>query len=253
MGAKDTPLNEEPLFDRQQEALNEIHHLLHAYDCRNTCQDLNIAEGYVQGQFGLLIRCFPDGGLQKLERLVFFDAHPFRRGECHEANTSWSHRDCSSGPQAHHSDENKLYMGVSVFETVEGPEQIIPSEVRLHASDKSLGVGVELLYFSLSRGQFEFIEVPSNREIGAVGAGRSVLARERTSNLVKSIPEIAYYPSRNRGGIDRHSKINFGLEPLIDAIRVRLYKEGNFMSVGFGEIVDGRGEIFDVAIGPFNL
>jgi hypothetical protein len=243
-GAGAPVLSEKPLFERQQEALNEIAELLDRCRNRMTFDGLNLYERYVGSNLKVVLHIRP-----------LWDGHPMYAFFEVSKNTARHFGGMANRKKAMTASEitghwhNGLVF-VGRVECVEGEKKIIPSAVRLQSVDHFAGIGRETLYFFF-RGGFKRLSIPAKGKVNIadfcspIGAGEG--HREVVQTRTQIVDRVANDPKDFIGdGLGRMDN-----QMLLFPVGVEIAPNG----IGTcPEICRQLGlEIVDMAFGPFNL
>jgi hypothetical protein len=245
----------------------EITHLLEMYKNRLTLENFRLAEGYIKGQFHILVKFMVSADSQDYIALLRANVpdcanhvlKPDNQRSVWRNFKSWCDLDVwVADPETEYRDGTNTSQYFSVLvndvEMMKGPKFVVRSLVRLEKADSfSSFLPQEWLYFSTKQ-VFKSISGLGNRKsdhceflgIGnAVGAGKLIdEVIPRTSDAMDGIPDDKRELGQNWPELDQMIFRNLGLSIVL----------GNrFIGFSCEEGIPFPLELTEVMFGPFNF
>lgn len=240
------------LFEKRDDAARHARELMERCNNRLLVNDLRIAEHYVKGDLIVALDCVSGEPQQDNFRLLtkanklgrFNGVQPEAGGDLYRG------AGLGDGKPGHHD----LAVKVTVSDSIEGPEELIPSlSVGLQISDHLSGVGTQQLYFSLCTGAFKFILVPREWEVRPLGGISSGLQGQIVDEVVQARAEIGNGISNNSGYLSGHWARKRDLQDAGTGIAIRLYRLHDKIGVRSEKGAKAGLKIDDMMLGPFDL
>lgn len=232
----------------------EIRELCECFEKRLTFDNLTIAERYLKGELRIVLLGVvgPASHLDAVECCAVFERELPVGGSKPDLGEDVAGRelDLQDDAVVGGADDVEDPVLVVRVESVQTPEGVVPSLVRLGCSDCCLGLGADSLCASKSSG-LKLLRASRNREHRLVGGLAAVREYElpyevveRASQVVDGIP-CDESPPRVRLFADSHAPEEIA--------RVRVFLSDDHIGVTLDEGGDMRVEIRDVLFGPFDF
>jgi hypothetical protein len=247
-----TFLNEETLFERQNDALNEIEKLLERCRNRLTLDSIDIAENYIKGHIVLKVVCGIQGKAEKFS--AFFKARPVAEGTflenekpgCFDFDQPF-HLEVL-GKQANVYNFPVFAINVSV---VKCKKKIIPSWVWFESLNHSDGVHGDHIFYSVDLTEENVLSLPKweFHSFGNIGTSmqRGQCDHEKIKAASYDIDGLSNVNSEQFRGLLSEAKF----EDFLEGIEIDLSP----LSVGlcFDIVGNKRIDFLSLAFGPFDL
>lgn len=237
------------------EVAREVRELCERFEKRLTFDNLAIAERYLNGELRIILLLGvvgPAPHLDDVECCAVFErelpicgSNP-DRGEDGAGRELHLHDDAAVGGP----DDIQDPVLVVRVETVQTPEGVVPSLVRLGRLNSCLGLGTDSLYASRQSG-LKRLRASGDREHRLVGGLPPVREYELPDKMVEGRSEVVDGVS----GEEAPSWVRLFTNSYApdEIARIRIFLSDNQIGVAVIESGDARFEIRDVLFGPFDF
>jgi len=246
----------------QDEAVDQIRHVLERFDNRFTLNDPRLAERYIEAEIHLLVhftvRPVDEEFVAYFERAEFVGGVQVNRREqlkClgQRAGECVLHHLGQVDAMKCRTHGNQKTMLIDTIKLVETPERVVPSTVWFGSVDSIYCVLPYSLYYSIAKG-WVTRGVPGNgvTDTSRIGWGTTDSENdELVSQVVQGTPEILEGIARDCGDDDRN-RLEIG-DVINQLSRLRIALGGDLIWPGIMEDSDCRLNITDVLLGPFDF
>ena len=239
---------EETFAERGDYFLDHIQTVVQHGQDRLFIDDLDVVKRYLHGHLDLGIRL--GIGVVPVEYYIFCKrSETERTGNFEVSGTVLDN--LTEGDINTHVDSKLVF--VHDVEGVESIEQIVPSLVWIQRANQVPDFGAKmLLYFSLTRGVFEFLFAPENREVNIGDIRHIVEMCQGGCQIVESGPQVKQDITTQHVDLfgNGFDKFQFDFDPsAIFRIDLRRHRIG----ITLNPRCEGSVHLVDVLLGPFNL
>lgn len=241
---------ENPLLKERDDAARHARELVERCNNRLTIDDLDIAKRYIKGDLVIALNLgaavSKENGLQIFVKSCALGR--FNRIKSEPRPNLDRHVRAGDG----HSNGDNFPVEVTVTDSVEGPQQLIPSvSVGLQLSHHRPGTVVKQLYLSLRSGAFVFLEVPCEWEVRPLGRVVAGMGGQVENKEVESRAKIRDGIAGDGGDDSRQGPREFDLQDAV--LTIRLYRFNNKIGISAKEGCKPGMQVDDVMVGPFDL
>ncbi|HEY4905048.1 MAG TPA: hypothetical protein VIH89_16355 [Candidatus Sulfotelmatobacter sp.] len=246
------------------QVVNKVIHTLERFNNRITLNNSRFSERYIKQEIYLLVH-FRVGGINKEFVAYFQGEHPICRTDVEvrhgrHGQALGLHHFREFGAEVlpnvevaeRRSYRNQKTVLVDVVQLVESPERVVSSLVWFDCVDSVYSILPHSLYFSSSSG-FIFRGIIKDRKVNVPGIANSPSANheELISQVVESTSEIVENVPGDHGDFDWNG---FGPEDVVNELsHLRITLGANFVGVSSVEGQNGRLQLSDVLVGPFDF
>src|SRR5258708_11548644 len=168
------------------DAANEVSHMVERFKNRLTSDNLRLSERYIKSELKALVRLSMVGGSGHVYDFVAtFERHR-SFGECDLPSRSENN---APAIERHGSREHEPMLVITV-ELVDGPQGIVPSDVRLYRTQDFFSAHRHLVYFSLANGRCILLWTFADREVSVFVGSTTPCPHQLPNKMVEGTPEL---------------------------------------------------------------
>ena len=223
-------------LEHTDSAINTYRNLIESFNNRFTLKDISIPEKYLEGRISIALNVHFTHSANGMDKIPIADNHAnifyFKAILAFNANV----RDF-----AYSNDWDQKSVFIHSIETIDPPQGIIPSLVRLYnIEDQSSDFGSRGdLYFSFFNSDYKILPSFMKREMNFVASDNTI------SNKIKGCSQIMNYVTDDKRNFPWNGLSHTELNLIISSIRIFLYRQAIKIS-SFEKLSDTEIKLVDM-------